>query len=278
MYFDYNEKKQCYYTWERDENTPETLRKATAYKLGYFLTCFLNTDFEHLKLITFYSSNNCTYACPVNEYNEKDYVLNLITEELIKKSIEFKKDLTSGMIQTMKTYQAEISHIIHTNSFDNVELLEYSTNINIIFKRYSDCDEYYLEYEVHDIHSLLLFEIAKLTNNNVKIKRCANCGKYFIPTNRSDEIYCDNIFRSGKTCKQIGYEEKEKKDPFKSLYTKARKTQHARIQYNKENKPNYKEEHYIPWKEAAEKARDHYRAINDFEGFKKWIDDNKNSF
>ena len=72
------------------------------------------------------------------------------------------------------------------------------------------------------------------------------------------------------------YEEKEKKDPFKSLYTKARKTQHARIRYNIKNKPDYREDHYEPWKKAAEQARDYYKKQNDIDGFQKWIEDNKN--
>lgn len=93
---------------------------------------------------------------------------------------------------------------------------------------------------MNDLESLLMFEYTKIKNNQLLIKRCANCGKYFIPSNRSDEIYCDNIFRSGKTCKQVGYEEKEKKTLLKYFNTKARKTQHARIRYNIKNKPNYK--------------------------------------
>ena len=28
---------------------------------------------------------------------------------------------------------------------------------------------------------------------------CENCGKYFIPKNKSNEKYCNNIFKNGKT-------------------------------------------------------------------------------
>lgn len=37
-------------------------------------------------------------------------------------------------------------------------------------------------------------------------RRCANCGKMFIPRSRSDEIYCDNPSpkNPAKTCKQYG--------------------------------------------------------------------------
>ena len=42
--------------------------------------------------------------------------------------------------------------------------------------------------------------------NNIHIKKCENCGKYFIPTSRSDEKYCDNVSPQNpqKTCKEYG--------------------------------------------------------------------------
>lgn len=128
-----------------------------------------------------------------------------------------------------------------------------------------------------NIGSLITLELLNLKNNNVLIKKCENCKKLFIPSNRSDEIYCDRIFKNGKTCKELGYSEKVKNDAFKQMYTKARKTQHARIRYNN-HIPDYKEKHYDPWKKAAEQARDKFQAANDIDGFEKWLDEHKNSF
>ena len=48
-----------------------------------------------------------------------------------------------------------------------------------------------------------LFEIA--STENIEIKRCKNCGKYFVPDSRSNEIYCSNIYENGKTCKEVGH-------------------------------------------------------------------------
>lgn len=48
-----------------------------------------------------------------------------------------------------------------------------------------------------------LFEITLI--DNIEIKQCKNCGKYFVPDNRSDEIYCSNIYENGKTCKEVGH-------------------------------------------------------------------------
>ena len=39
---------------------------------------------------------------------------------------------------------------------------------------------------------------------NIVIKKCKNCGKFFVPDNRIDEIYCNNIYENNKTCKEVG--------------------------------------------------------------------------
>lgn len=59
--------------------------------------------------------------------------------------------------------------------------------------------------ESTDIIQALLIEFIELAKLNIEIKKCRNCGKFFVPDNRSDEIYCSNIFENGKTCKEIGH-------------------------------------------------------------------------
>ena len=59
--------------------------------------------------------------------------------------------------------------------------------------------------ECTDIIQTLLIELLEIAKLNIEIKKCRNCGKFFVPDNRSDEIYCSNIFENGKTCKEIGH-------------------------------------------------------------------------
>lgn len=47
-----------------------------------------------------------------------------------------------------------------------------------------------------------LFELTSI--DNIEIKECKNCGKFFVLENRSDELYCSNIFENEKTCKEVG--------------------------------------------------------------------------
>lgn len=259
--FFYNERKKEY-TFIDITNDHEG---ATVHlSLGTFVIQFLNTDIESI------------YDNSLDWHNGyMNYIFDLIHSVYYNAAPQRKlfnewiSDLKNGIIDCF---------IKNKDSLNFEYFLSERSSIKLMFRKYADANEFYSYYEVNDLESLLTFECVKLKENEIVIKQCANCGKYFIPSNRSDEIYCDNIFHAGKTCKQVGYEEKEKKDPFKSLYTKARKTQHARIRYNIKNKPDYREDHYEPWKKAAEQARDYYKKQNDIDGFQKWIEDNKNAF
>ena len=59
--------------------------------------------------------------------------------------------------------------------------------------------------ECTDIIQTLLIELLEIAKLNIEIKKCRNCDKFFVPDNRSDEIYCSNIYENGKTCKEIGH-------------------------------------------------------------------------
>lgn len=96
---------------------------------------------------------------------------------------------------------------------------------------------------------LELDQIA-IFKNKINIKECENCKKYFIPTSRSDEKYCNNVYRNGKTCKEIGYITKVNSDDILKTYRSIYKTQNARKQRNKNNVTNI-DERFKKWHEYA---------------------------
>ena len=132
-------------------------------------------------------------------------------------------------------------------------------------------------YHIYDLNSFIIFDYVHTKKQSITIKTCQNCGKYFIPLKRVDEIYSDSMCENGKTCKQIGYENKLKKDVFKTAYRRAYKTQRARIKYNAHIQ-NYEQLHFKPWEAAAKKALEEYTAKNDIDGFEKWLKDYRDSF
>ena len=60
-------------------------------------------------------------------------------------------------------------------------------------------------YLCENIIPSFIIELFELTSiENIEIKKCKNCGKLFVPENRSDELYCSNIYENNKTCKEAG--------------------------------------------------------------------------
>jgi len=106
--------------------------------------------------------------------------------------------------------------------------------------------------------SLSTIDAFLVMKNKIHINRCENCGKYFIPSYRSDEIYCDNEFRNSKTCKQVGYENKLSNDDILKEYRRIYKTQNARKQRN--GHISNISERFDRWKSSAKKILEQCRA------------------
>lgn len=71
-----------------------------------------------------------------------------------------------------------------------------------------------------------LISIKKIVRSGKQIKKCKNCGKYFFPSNRSDELYCDNQSPESPdmSCKEYGtrrlWYERQKEDELATLSRK----------------------------------------------------------
>lgn len=78
----------------------------------------------------------------------------------------------------------------------------------------------------HRLPAIMLASLCEIDKAGTKIKKCKNCGKYFFPTNRSDELYCDGLSpqESTMTCKQYGtnrlWYQRQKKDEVAALSRK----------------------------------------------------------
>ena len=97
----------------------------------------------------------------------------------------------------------------------------------------------------------VLEEIVKTTNN--PIKKCQNCGMYFIPSSRLDEIYCDYPKPEGKTCRDKGafqaYNERLKQNKALAEYRRLYQLKSMAVGRNKDNKQMKKD--FEKWKKDA---------------------------
>ena len=60
-------------------------------------------------------------------------------------------------------------------------------------------------YSSNDFTCLLFICMKEFMNykNSFRIIKCKNCNHYFIPKTAHKTLYCDNIFKSGLTCKEF---------------------------------------------------------------------------
>ena len=99
---------------------------------------------------------------------------------------------------------------------------------------YTDLGE---EYSFSGLYDLLGFEIRQLAKTNQDIKICQHCNRFFIPSSRKDEKYCDFAFKGFKSCKQVAFAFRENSDEVLKTYRRIYKTQNARKRRNK-HRPN----------------------------------------
>lgn len=60
-------------------------------------------------------------------------------------------------------------------------------------------------FESNDVIQSFIIELFEMTEiESTAIKKCKNCGKFFVPDNRVDELYCNSIYENNKTCKEVG--------------------------------------------------------------------------
>ena len=157
--------------------------------------------------------------------NDNKYIFSLFRQDLIldieyifnMNNLEEIKDLTP-----LQRFQVMTNSDFRSKSLEKIDNNKVKINLSAfeILRDYSNYpmrqDEtqrivskaninssYFIE--CTDIIQTLLIELLEIAKLNIEIKKCRNCGKFFVPDNRSDEIYCNNIYENGKTCKEIGH-------------------------------------------------------------------------
>lgn len=131
-------------------------------------------------------------------------------------------------------------------------------------------------FKSNDYLNILYISLKQLLymNNDLSIRKCANCNKYFIPKTMRDTKYCDELFKDKKTCKEIGrelaFKEKLDKNPLLKTY----RTRYQTL--SKQASEREKHEMYEYFKKEGSVMRKKF--INGEvtgEEFQNWIDSTK---
>jgi len=110
--------------------------------------------------------------------------------------------------------------------------------------------------EINCIEDLFKFEFIKMIENNVFIKKCKNCERYFITRKRADTEYCDRTFGdTHRKCSEIGamlrYEKKVAENPILDAHKKAYRRFNSRVRNKKMTQIEF-----LEWSEEAILKRD----------------------
>jgi len=155
----------------------------------------------------------------------------------IKTQHEVLKDILSEYIANLNTDPLckELSFFHHIFNNDAYYTVHDSSLLDIYYQNNSEMSPEFLfrhlrqtyislhqgksRYIVNSYQDICVMTLYFALQNNLTINKCKNCGNYFIPLSRSDEVYCDNPSpqNSQKTCKQYGKTtgsyEKNQRDP-----------------------------------------------------------------
>jgi hypothetical protein len=191
----------------------------------------------------------------------------------------------------------KIRFLIYMNSdyiTDRIEFkkLSYIDNIKKVKKKktkltgveWNDNDYSFYQVYVTNLEETLYLEFRYLLINEVTLKKCQNCEKYFVSTARSKNLlYCNRkISGSNKTCEDVGsmnvYQKKAQDDPILAIWRKAKDRNRKREENEKITPDEYK--NWVVYggeiKDKTEKGEISYSEFEEImnyniEDTKRWI-------
>ena len=254
-----------------DLSSYETAYKDFFYAYGFEILKDLDENYK------FDLSNN--YESDENYLKETKVIFNNLQDQLI----EIQQELINAVTyiynldekEDLKPYSASERYAVYLITHKG-SLYTYAKNDHIIRDSYSNknreltgmSEQNLLEslknksmlismqdtHQSNDLSSIcyaILEELSKTTNN--PIKKCQNCGMYFIPNSRLDEVYCDYPKGNKKTCREQGamlsYQNRLKEKSAYGEYRKLYQQKFGIVSKNKNDKKLKKD--FENWKKLA---------------------------
>jgi len=140
----------------------------------------------------------------------------------------------------------------------------------IEFSKEQTMKNFYEEYVITDLRQLLYLEVVRMIQSDEIIRKCKNCGKYFVINNRN-RSYCDRIDETGEQCSAVGakrsFQKKLEQDNALKIYNRAYKTHFARVKKGTMNRNDFKSWHTTS-KDKLEQVR---KGELDIASFQEWL-------
>ncbi len=254
-----------------DLSTYESAYKDFFYAYGFEILKDLNEDYK-FELKSNYGDDN-TYLKETkkiydnlkeqiidiqeNIKNAVDYIYNINESENLK-PFTYSQRYAVYLIKRMGKFYSYIKNdeVIADNYSNKYNELGAISEIDLLTRLKQDgmLISMVNTHKSNDISSIcyaILEELSK--TDNYPIKKCQNCGMYFIPSFRLDEIYCDYPKEDGKTCRDQGaILSYNKRLQEKTPYTEYRKLYQQKFGIVNKNKNDKKlKNEFETWKKQA---------------------------
>ena len=126
------------------------------------------------------------------------------------------------------------------------------------------------------VADMISFSLQTCVERSITVRRCKNCGRYFVVTGNITQDYCTRLMEgSEKTCRQMGavvqYQSRQMKNPAAREFTRSYKAHNARVRYGTMSKAEF-----TAWSKTAREKRDACVAGKlSLEDFVAWLDSDK---
>lgn len=289
------DKTKKYYIFKKQDLVPK--------KLGTFLLRFLNTDFkyfdsfktfilEYMFMYLFFKIHNHISVDSIIHDEELNIILSeeeietnltkmfkLYKNEFIKyqniyKAIAVHKYLKLYYSCNNKNHETYSNYLgILSSTILDLRINNSTAKFQLLYN-HKNIKNSFVSKNIHDILYISLKSLLDISKN-IKILRCKNCNRYFIPDPNHNSKYCDFLFDGKRTCKSIGSQKTHKKnleeDDLLKLYRKRYKDLASQASHTRPtSKSNQMYEYY---KKEGPIMRDKYiNGLISKKEFKAWID------
>ena len=171
------------------------------------------------------------------------------------KLLPYMKERVYKLLMCMR-HKEILTGVLEVNMHDTVDykVIKTRSGEEILF---FDNTESYYEYLIFTFYL-----------RNETVCECENCNRLFVPKTKKKTLYCDRVFKDGKTCKQIGpmlkYKEQYENDLVLQTFEKEKNKMYKRMERNYnfgETPKSITNNDYNTWLNNAVNAKNMY--LND---------------
>lgn len=258
----------------------ELIKECTPY--SYMKNDDFITDAEFMKILedTYNSSFDILLEIQDNFRKCVDFIYNLNGNEELKDEAIYSKFVAYTIKNDIYTYSQDSEVIL--DNYLNMHLNYGNETMEYLIKEINNKNP---NLELHNVYTStklrsICFTILDqlVRQENLPIKTCQICGRYFIPTFRQNEIYCDlpNVDGSA-TCRDkgatINYKKNLENVPALGLYRRMYQQKVMVVYRNKDDKQIKKD--FDKWKkEAQAKIKLFKQGKLDEDTLYKWMEEN----